>query len=48
MGLIATTQENRQLFLKYASTAEFDPYQMSASTLRAFFSEAIQNARVLS
>ena len=48
MGLIASTQENRQLFLKYSSTADFDPYKMSASTLRAFFSEVIQNARWLS
>ncbi|MEO7105464.1 MAG: BLUF domain-containing protein [Rhodoferax sp.] len=48
MGLIAATQENRQLFLKYSSTADFDPYKMSASTLRAFFSEAMQNVRLLS
>ena len=48
MGLIAATQENRQLFLKYSSTAEFDPYKMSANTLRGFFSEVIQNARWLS
>ena len=48
MGLISATQENRQLFLKYSSTADFDPYSMSATTLRAFFSEVIQNARWLS
>ena len=48
MGLVASTQENRQLFLKYSSTADFDPYKMSATTLRAFFSEVIQNARWLS
>ncbi len=48
MGLIAATQENRQLFLKYSSTADFDPYKMSTTTLRAFFSEVIQNARWLS
>lgn len=48
MGYIAATQENRQLFLKYSSTAEFDPYKMSATTTRAFFAELIQNARWLS
>lgn len=48
MGLIAATQENRQLFLKYSTTSEFDPYKMSPSTLRAFFSEVIQTARWLS
>jgi hypothetical protein len=48
MGLIAATQENRQLFLKYSSTADFDPYQMAPKTLRAFFAEVIQNARWLS
>lgn len=48
MGLVASTQENRQLFLKYSTTSEFDPYKMSPSTLRAFFSEVIQNTRWLS
>jgi hypothetical protein len=48
MGLIAATQENRQLFLKYSSTSEFDPYKMSPGTLRAFFTEMMQNVRWLS
>ena len=48
MGLISAIQENRQLFLKYSSTAEFDPYKMSPGTLKAFFREVIQNARWLS
>lgn len=48
MGLIAATQESRQLFLKYSSTADFDPYSMSPGTLRAFFSEVMQNVRWLS
>ena len=48
MGLIAATQENRQLFLKYASTADFDPYKMSPGTLRAFFTDVMQNVRWLS
>ncbi len=47
MGLIAATQDNRQLFLKYSSSADFDPYKMSPSTLRAFFSEVLQNVRWL-
>jgi hypothetical protein len=48
MGLLAYTQENRQLFLKYSTSAEFDPYRMSPSSLRAFFEEAVQNIRWLS
>src|SRR6476660_7955138 len=28
MGLIASLETNRQLFLKYSGTAEFDPYSM--------------------
>ena len=48
MGLIAATQENRQLFLKYASTADFDPYKMSPGTLRAFFTDVMHNVRWLS
>jgi hypothetical protein len=48
MGLISAVQENRQLFLKHSSTAEFDPYKMSPGTLRAFFTEMVQNVRWLS
>lgn len=48
MGLIAATQENRQLYLKYSSAAEFDPYAMSPGTLRAFFDEMVNNVRWLS
>ena len=47
MGLIPYTQDNRQLFLKYSSSAEFDPYQMSPGTLRAFFTEVMHNVRWL-
>ena len=39
MGLIASLESNRQLFLKYSGTADFDPYSMSAVTLRSFFDE---------
>ena len=48
MGLMSTIAENRQLFLKYSSSADFDPYRMSPSTLRAFFDEMVTNVRWLS
>ena len=47
MGLIAATQESRALFLKYSTSADFDPYKMSPSTLRAFFSDILNNVRWL-
>lgn len=47
MGLIAATQESRALFLKYSTSADFDPYKMSPSTLRAFFSDVLNNVRWL-
>ncbi|MBA4254621.1 MAG: blue light sensor protein [Polaromonas sp.] len=48
MGLIAATEENRNMFLKYSSRNSFDPYAMSPSTLRAFFAEVFDNVRWLS
>ena len=48
MGLISSTEENRNMFLKYASRDSFDPYAMSPETLRAFFSEVFDNVRWLS
>lgn len=48
MGLISAVAENRQLFLKYSSSPEFDPYSMSPTTLRAFFEEVMHNVRWLS
>lgn len=48
MGLMSTVEENRHLFLKYSSTADFDPYRMSPSTLQAFFNEMVTNVRWLS
>ncbi len=48
MGLLSSVADNRQMFLKYASSADFDPYSMSPGTLRAFFDEVVQNARWLS
>ena len=47
MGLLPCTQESKQLFLKYATAAEFDPYLMSPSRLRAFFDEMKDNVRWL-
>jgi Sensors of blue-light using FAD len=48
MGLLSSVEENRKIFLKYASSAEFDPYSMRASTLHAFFDEVVGNVRWLS
>ncbi len=45
MGLLANTEENRQLFLKYSPAAEFDPYRMGARALRGFFGEMLANVR---
>jgi len=47
MGLLTSLDTNRQLFLKYSSSADFDPYSMSTSTLRSFFDEVMQNVRWL-
>ncbi|TDK66466.1 BLUF domain-containing protein [Sapientia aquatica] len=47
MGLVASTMENAALFLKYSSTAEFDPYQMSAAALKEFFVEVANSTRWL-
>jgi hypothetical protein len=47
MGLLASVEENRNLFLKYSSSVQFDPYAMSAATLRAFFGEVQSNVRWL-
>ena len=41
------TDENKQLLLKYATTADFDPYRMSPASLRAVFDEVGQNVRWL-
>ena len=47
MGLLSYTQENKQLFLKYSTASDFDPYLMSPTSLRAFFDEVGQNVRWL-
>ena len=46
-GLLTSLDTNRQLFLKYSSSVDFDPYSMSTSTLRSFFDEVMQNVRWL-
>jgi Sensors of blue-light using FAD len=48
MGLVSTTAENRAMFLKYSTGTEFDPYNMTALPLRAFFAELQANVRWLS
>jgi hypothetical protein len=48
MGLISATEENEKVFLKYSSSKDFNPYDMSPSTLRAFFAEVFDNIRWLS
>ena len=47
MGLLGSVDANRQLFLKYSSSSEFDPFGMSTLTLRSFFDEILQNVRWL-
>jgi Sensors of blue-light using FAD len=47
MGLVTTTEANRQIFLKYSPQAEFDPYHMRSRALEALFSELVEHARVL-
>lgn len=43
MGLISAVAENRQVFLKYSGSNNFDPYSMSAASLRGFFDEIVQD-----
>lgn len=47
MGLLSALEENRQLFQKYSGSRDFDPYAMSIPSLRAFFSEVVDNVRWL-
>ena len=47
MGLLGSVEANRQLFLKYSSSSEFDPFSMNTLTLRSFFDEILQNVRWL-
>jgi hypothetical protein len=47
MGLLGSLEANRQLFLKYSTKSDFDPYSMNTLTLRSFFDEILQNVRWL-
>ncbi len=47
MGFMVATNENQELFLKYSTTHEFNPYLMSAKALRMFFNEIKENVRWL-
>jgi hypothetical protein len=44
MGVVTTTEANRQMFLKYASQAEFDPFQLRPSALERLFAEMVEHA----
>ena len=48
MGLVASTNENAEIFLKYSTVPSFDPYQMSAQALQEFFAEMLATTRWLS
>lgn len=43
MGLISSVAENRQTFLKYSRSTQFDPYSMSPASLRGFFDEIVKD-----
>lgn len=47
MGLVTTTDANRQIFFKYSPQAEFDPYHIRPRALEALFTELVAHARVL-
>ena len=47
MGLITRTDENKQLFLKYSTKADFNPYTMNGESLSGFFNEVVNNVRWL-
>ena len=47
MGLISSSNENTEMFLKYSPVAAFDPYSMTSSGLNEFFQESIASARLL-
>lgn len=47
MGLVASTEANAKLFLKYSPSAEFDPYHIRPAALDALFAELIEHSRTL-
>lgn len=44
-GEISSLAENLQIFPKYSRKSEFDPHNMSPSSLRGFFDEIVQGGR---
>lgn len=47
MGLLAATEDNRELFMRHCASPVFDPYAMPAASLRGLFDEVVDNARWL-
>lgn len=47
MGLVPTSDANRQVFLKYSPQADFDPYGMRPRALEALFAELVAEARLI-
>lgn len=48
MGYLPSTEAVQRLCMRYSPTAEFNPYRMRASGLRALFGELLSQARLLS
>jgi hypothetical protein len=47
MGLVAATEANSKVFLKYSPRAEFDPFHIRPAALDALFAELIEHSRTL-
>ena len=47
MGFLPSTEAVQRLCLRYSPTADFNPYRMRASGLRALFGELLAQARLL-
>lgn len=45
MGYLGYTPENRALFLRYSAETTFDPYSMSADSLKQFFKDVGPSAK---
>jgi Sensors of blue-light using FAD len=45
MGSLAPLEANRHIYLKYSRSSSFDPYGMSAATLKDFFSEVLKEGK---
>lgn len=44
MGVVTATEANRQLFLKYAPRAEFDPFELRPAALDRLLAEMVEHA----